>query len=160
MPASHGDAPPGDAPTVSPASTMMSDNGLVTVRSALALQETTARLVANLARRAIPLVARVDHAAAARSTGLAMLPAEVFIFGNPLVGTQLMQASPTMAIDLPLKILITEDLLPNCWLTYGDPLWIGRRHAVPAQQWPVLQAIRDLLASIVREVAGPDASAK
>lgn len=110
--------------------------------------------MAALAKRTVPIVARVDHAAAARAAGLEMLPAELFIFGNALVGTPLMQASPSLAIDLPLKVLVSEDSSRICWLTYTDPFWIGRRHGVPLAQWPILLAMREMLAAIADEAAG------
>jgi uncharacterized protein (DUF302 family) len=126
----------------------------VCVRSELVRRETTDRLVAILARRSLPIATRVDHGAAARSTGLEMLPAELFIFGNPLAGTPLMKATPSMAIVLPLKILVTEDSAQVCWLTYNDPIWIGRRHGVALSQYPALLAMHDMLDSITDEAAG------
>lgn len=70
---------------------------------------TADRLEAVIAESPASLVARVDHQAAAAKAGLEMQPATVLIFGNPAMGTPLMQADPRVALDLPLKVLIWQD---------------------------------------------------
>lgn len=74
------------------------------------------------------VMARIDHAAAAEKAGLALRPTEVLVFGNPKVGTPLMQAVPTLAIDLPLKALVWQDDAGKTWLAWNDPAWIKDRH--------------------------------
>ncbi|WP_330449441.1 DUF302 domain-containing protein [Paracoccus marcusii] len=69
---------------------------------------TADRLEAIIADGPATLVARVDHQAAAADAGLTMDPATVLIFGNPKVGTPLMQADPRAALDLPLRVLIWQ----------------------------------------------------
>jgi uncharacterized protein (DUF302 family) len=137
---------------------MRPHEGLICVRSATGQHETTERLVADLAMRGLPIVARIDHADAAYRVGLDMLPAELFIFGNPHAGTPLMRAAPSIAIDLPLKILVTEGASGICWLTYNDPVWIGRRHDVDMTEIRMLRVMRELLAVIVAAAAGRNGS--
>jgi uncharacterized protein (DUF302 family) len=88
------------------------------------------RLEAELAGNGMTVFARIDHAAGAEAVGLALQPAEVLIFGNPRGGTPLMQASRTIALDLPLRVLVWQDAGRDTWLTYNDPRWLARRHAV------------------------------
>ena len=61
-----------------------------------------------------------------------MRPTKVLIFGNPKAGTPLMIASPGIAIDLPLRILVAEDAEGKVWISYNDPYWLQARHGLPA----------------------------
>jgi uncharacterized protein (DUF302 family) len=76
----------------------------------------------------IPLV--IDHRANAASVGKELRPNKLIIFGNPNVGTGLMQNRPTVGIDLPLKFLVWEDADGTVRITYNDPGFIGRRHKI------------------------------
>lgn len=70
----------------------------------------------------------IDHAAGARGAGLELRPTRVVIFGNPNIGTRLMQCSQTAAIDLPQKALIWEDADGDTWLGYNAAEYVGERH--------------------------------
>src|SRR5690606_31082185 len=82
---------------------------LVTIESQHSVKDTVDRLAAALDQRGIKPVARVDHAAGAKTVGMELPPTEILIFGNPKLGTPLMQANPEIAIDLPLKVLAWQD---------------------------------------------------
>ena len=69
---------------------------------------TLGRLTAAIDRAGLILFARIDHAAGAREVGLAMPPTTVLIYGHPKGGTPLMLAAPTVALDLPLRVLVRE----------------------------------------------------
>jgi uncharacterized protein (DUF302 family) len=60
-----------------------------------------------------------------------MPPTKLLIFGNPKAGTPLMIASPGIAIDLPLKILVSEDAVGKVWISYNSPAWMQARHGLP-----------------------------
>ena len=60
-----------------------------------------------------------------------MPPAELLIFGNPVSGTPLMVASPTLGIDLPLKALVWQDVDGRVWLSYNSPGYLQERHGFP-----------------------------
>jgi uncharacterized protein (DUF302 family) len=62
-----------------------------------------------------------------------MCPTKLLIFGNPKAGTPLMQASPSIAIDLPLKILIWEDAAGKVWVSYNSPTYLCERHHLPEE---------------------------
>jgi uncharacterized protein (DUF302 family) len=94
-------------------------------------------------------MARIDHAAAAAEVGMELAPTEVVIFGNPRAGTPLMQAAPTMVIDLPLKALVWQDGAGKTWLAYNDPAWLAARHGVPGS--PAVAAMTAVVQLVAEE---------
>ena len=92
-------------------------NGLISEPSNHSVDETTRRLEAALKAKGIALFALIDHGGEAEKVGMPMRPTKLLIFGNPRAGTPLMIAAPTAAIDLPLKILIWEDIDGKVWLS-------------------------------------------
>jgi uncharacterized protein (DUF302 family) len=104
--------------------------GLVNQRSPFSVDETRARIERLLESKKITVFARIDHAAEARKAGLDMPPTQVLIFGNPRQGTPLMQVSPLIAIDLPLKALIWEDKDGQVWVAHNAPEYLQERYAV------------------------------
>lgn len=85
------------------------DPGLETRESRHGAPETVQRLAAAVRGAGWKVFAEIDHAAAAREVGLALRPRSVLLFGNPAAGTGAMQARPTLAIDLPMRVLVWED---------------------------------------------------
>jgi uncharacterized protein (DUF302 family) len=79
------------------------------------------------------LFALIDHSGEAESAGMHMPPTKLLIFGNPKAGTSLMIASPTIAIDLPLKVLIWEDANGKVWISYNSPAYLQARHGLPRE---------------------------
>lgn len=102
--------------------------GLVVKSSPYSVEETEARFKQILEARGLNLFATVDHAQNASGAGLELRPTRVIIFGNPKVGTPLMQCQQTIAIDLPQKVLIWEDEQGQVQLAYNDPQYLGGRH--------------------------------
>jgi len=74
------------------------------------------------------IFARIDHAAGAKKVDMTLEPTELVIFGNPKIGTALMNCGPSIAIDLPLKALIWQDADSQTWLGYNDPAYLTERH--------------------------------
>ena len=109
------------------------DNGLVHLRSPYSVAETLRRLESVLKARNLSVFARVDHSGEAAKVGLSMRPTQLIIFGSPTAGTPLMIASPTLAIDLPLKALAWEDAEGTVWLSYNRPDYLQRRHDIPEE---------------------------
>jgi uncharacterized protein (DUF302 family) len=104
--------------------------GLVSVPSLHNAAETVERLEAALKQRGIHLFARIPHAVGAQQAGLSLRPNTVLLFGNPQVGTPLMQSRQTIGIDLPLKALVWEDEAGQAWFSYNDPFYLAERHQV------------------------------
>jgi uncharacterized protein (DUF302 family) len=86
-----------------------------------------------LQAKGVVLFALVDHSGEAEKVGLKMRPTKLLIFGSPRAGTPLMLAAPSIAIDLPLKILVWEDGEGKVWVSYNSPAYLQARHGVPQE---------------------------
>ena len=104
--------------------------GLVSVKSSHDVVTTANRLESALKEKGVTVFARIDHAQGAQRIGQALKPTLLIIFGNPAMGTPLIQRSRTMGIDLPLKALIWEDAAGQVWFTYNAPDYLARRHGI------------------------------
>src|SRR5258708_6911052 len=107
------------------------ERGIIRISSKLSVDETVARLQGILQAKSVKLFTVVDHSGEAASAGLKMPNPKLLIFGNPKAGTPLMLASPSLALDLPLKILIAEDAAGKVWISYNTPAYLQARHHLP-----------------------------
>lgn len=112
---------------------MAMHKGLIDTPSHHSVDQTVERLEQLLQSRSITLFAVIDHSGEAAKAGMAMRPTKLLIFGSPRAGTPLMIAAPTIAIDLPLKVLVWEDAQGKVWLSYNDPDYLRERHDVPQE---------------------------
>lgn len=129
-----------DAPADSFA-TAPDDPGLVHAESAHDVPTTVQRLTDALTQKGITVFNTIDHAEGAAGVGMDLRPTTLVIFGNPQVGTPLMQCSPTMGIDLPMKMLVWRDADGTVRLTYVDPATLAERHELgPECEEPVRTA--------------------
>jgi uncharacterized protein (DUF302 family) len=121
-------------------------NGIVTIPSHQSVDQTVKKLEALLEAKGVKLFALVDHSGEAERAGMHMRPTKLLIFGNPKAGTPLMIASPSIAIDLPLKALVWEDADDKVWISYNAASYLQARHGLP----------QDLIANIavVETLAG------
>jgi len=117
---------------------MASDNGIIRIPSKHSVDEVVEKLRGILQAKGVALFALIDHSGEAAKAGLPMPPTKLLIFGNPKAGTPLMLASPSSAIDLPLKILVAEDANGGIFVSYNSPAYLLDRHGIP----------QDLLANI------------
>jgi uncharacterized protein (DUF302 family) len=108
------------------------DNGMIHISSPYSFAETLKRVESLLQEKGLTIFGRIDHSGEAEKVGQKMHPTQVLIFGSPKGGTPLMVASPTLAIDLPLKALIWEDAGGKVWVSYNTPEYLQQRHNVPA----------------------------
>ena len=108
------------------------DRGMIDVPSPYSVPDTLARLESILKERGLTIFARVDHSGEAEKAGLKIRPTQLLIFGSPKAGTPLMVATPSVAIDLPLKVLAWEDERGKVWLSYNAPEFLQQRHGFPA----------------------------
>ena len=106
-------------------------SGIVTIPTQHSVDETVRRLEQVLADKGIQLFALVDHSGEAQKAGLTMPPTKLLIFGNPKAGTPLMLQAPSVALDLPLKILVAEDPQGKVWVSYNSPRYLQERHELP-----------------------------
>jgi uncharacterized protein (DUF302 family) len=126
------------------------DNGMVHLSSPRSVPDTLARLETIVQTKGLTILARIDHSGDAAKVGLKMQPTKLLIFGNAKTGTPLMVASPTVAIDLPLKALVWQDGTDNVWLSYNDPKYLMDRHAVPENLLQNIAGIETICAEAVR----------
>jgi uncharacterized protein (DUF302 family) len=124
------------------------DNGLIHLASSYSVAETAKRLEASLLAHGLSLFCRIDHSGEAEKVGLHMPPTQLLIFGSPKGGTPLMLASPTLAIDLPLKALIWQDAGGKVWLSYNSPEYLQQRHNIPQEVLKNIAGAATLLQSV------------
>src|SRR6266705_6507472 len=115
---------PGTPPTV---------EGIVTTPSPFSVKETLERLQKAIHSRNLTLFAHIDHSGEARRVGLTMQEAHVLIFGNPKGGTPLMIASPLLALDLPLKVLVWQSADGQVWVSTNSVDYLRDRYALPQE---------------------------
>src|SRR5947207_2484695 len=122
-------------------------DGLVDLPSNHSVDETVEKLMGILQAKGVTLFALVDHSGEAAKVDMKMRPTKLLIFGNPKGGTPVMLAAPSSAIDLPLKILIWEDVQGKVWVTYNGPMYLQERHNIPTELLPNLSVIEALAKS-------------
>lgn len=124
--------------------------GLVTIKSGNGPEETMNWFEAEVRGRGMTVFAHIDHAAGAAAAGLSLRPTEVLIFGNARAGTPLMEATQTIGIDLPLKVLVWRDENGATWLSYNDPAWLAERHGILPE---LAETLRQMSAALVNLAA-------
>jgi uncharacterized protein (DUF302 family) len=108
-------------------------NGIVNRQSNHSVDETTARLQSLLQSKGVTVFALVDHSGEAEKAGMKMRPTKLLIFGSPKAGTPLMIAAPSIAIDLPLKLLVSEDIAGKVWISFNSADYLRARHHFPEE---------------------------
>lgn len=104
-------------------------NGIIRRKMDGDFEEIWKRLIGIIEAEKIPVFAVIDHKANATEVGLDMTDARVLIFGNPKVGTGLMQANPEIALDLPLKFLLWKSP-DGVILSWNSPAWLAERFGI------------------------------
>jgi uncharacterized protein (DUF302 family) len=120
------------------------ENGIVRIQSQHSVADTVTKLESILQAKNVKLFAVIDHSGEAEKTGLAMPNTKLLIFGNPKGGTPLMLAAPSVALDLPLRILIAEDAAGKVWISYNTPAFLQQRHNLPVNLLPNIAVIEAL----------------
>jgi uncharacterized protein (DUF302 family) len=123
-------------------------SGVVTIPTQHSVDEAVRRLEQMLADKGIQLFALVDHSGEAEKVGLQMPPTKLVIFGSPKAGTPLMLATPSIAIDLPLKLLIWEDKSGSVLISYNAPAYLMARHGLPQDLLANIAVIEKLAAAV------------
>jgi uncharacterized protein (DUF302 family) len=120
------------------------DRGIADLPSNHSVDETVERLQNLLRERGLTLFAVVDHSGEAEKVGMRMPPTKLVIFGSPKSGTPLMLAAPSVAIDLPLKVLVSQDNEGKTWISYNTPDYLQQRHGFPAELVPNIAGVSAL----------------
>jgi len=124
--------------------TFNNGNGITNLPSHHSVDETVEKLKGILQAKNVTLFAVVDHSGEAVKVGMKMRPTKLLIFGSPKAGTPLMLAAPSVAIDLPLKILVWEDSQDKVWISYNSPDYLKERHGLPQDLMPNIAVVGTL----------------
>jgi uncharacterized protein (DUF302 family) len=105
-------------------------DGIVRVKSAVAMDEAIARIKKDIAAKGIKFFDEIDQAKLAADAGIKLKPSTLLVFGNPPLGTQFITANPNAGLDWPVRLLLTEDDSGQVWAVYTDFNWIAHRHGI------------------------------
>lgn len=130
---------------VLPLAVLAADDTLTQRVSPYSVGDTLDRLEAVLGEKGVTVFARIDHGAGAKAAGLTLRPMQLLIFGNPKAGTPLMQAAPSIGLDLPLKVLVWEDDAGEVHVIWNSPAYLIERHGLDAGYTKNLAAIEGLI---------------
>jgi uncharacterized protein (DUF302 family) len=126
------------------------DPGIFTLATQQTVDQTVERIEALLRAKGVKLFATIDHSGEAERAGLSLRPTKLLIFGNPKAGTPLMVAAPTVALDLPLKILVWEDSGGEVRISYNSAEYLRIRHGLPEDLMPNIAVLADLAAAAAK----------
>lgn len=121
-------------------------DGVISVQSSFKVKETADRMESILKQKGMKVFDRIKHSEAAGKVGIELRETELIIFGNPKVGSPLMQCQQSVALDLPQKALIWEDGKAKVWISYNDPRFLEIRHDI--------QGCEEIIAKIEKALAG------
>ncbi len=124
--------------------------GVVSRSSPYSVSDTLDRLETVLKTKGIKVFARIDHAAEARAVGLELRPMQLLIFGHPKAGTPLMQAAPTIGLDLPMKALAWQSETGDVRLTLNSADYLIGRHGLDEAWKKNLAAVSGLVDAALR----------
>ncbi len=124
-------------------------DGLIRLKSCHSVKQTTKNLLKVLEKKGMTVFKVINHKKGAKKVGKKLRPTTVIIFGNPKVGTPLMQCSQTAAIDLPQKALIYKDASGQVWYAYNNPHYLVSRHNIKGCEKP-LAKITNALANFAK----------
>jgi uncharacterized protein (DUF302 family) len=143
------------AAVIIPSLAWAGDDRLVAKKSPHPVAVTLDRLSEALKTRGIGVAARVDHAGAAQKAGLALKPTQLLIFGNPKLGTPLMQSNRRIGIELPMRVLAWEDDGGQVWVAYVKPDVLKSDYSVDGRD-DVFKAMTQALDSLTNEAIKPN----
>jgi uncharacterized protein (DUF302 family) len=123
-------------------------SGVVHRRSPLSVAETVERLATAIRAAGATLFLVVDHSGEAQRVGMTLRDTKLLVVGNPVGGTPAMVASPLVALDLPLKVLVWMDDNGAVWMSYLDATWLAARHGLASELAAPLSAVDGLTAQV------------
>lgn len=118
------------ATLAAPVAAQPADSGVVRVKSAYSMEESIARIKADIAAKGITFFNEIDQSALAAKNGIPLRRSTLLEFGNPALGTQFVTGNPDAGLDWPVRLLLTQDDAGTVWAVYTDFGWIARRHAI------------------------------
>ncbi len=132
----------------------MTIDGLITVRSSFGHGETLARFEAAVRANGLRIVAGVDHAIAACEVGVSLDATTVLMVGDGARQAALMNALRLIALELPFKVLVSQDA-GETWLSYIDFRWLAKRYKAAPEEVRLITDIAVMIDGIARKAASP-----
>ena len=126
---------------------------LITIPGNQSYKETVDSILTLIEEKKFTIFAHIDHAEAAQVQGLSLHPTQLIIFGNPKIGTILMQDQQTCGLDLPVKILVWQDASGKVWLSHNTMPGLKKKHGLTEESLAVLQKIESVVSGICTEAA-------
>jgi uncharacterized protein (DUF302 family) len=140
-----------------PAFAQVGPDGLIRVKSAYPMDETVARIKADIAAKGIMFFDAIDQAKLAADAGIALRPSTLLVFGNPPLGAQFLTSNPYSGLDWPVRLLVLQDESGQVWAAWSDFAWIAKRHRI-ADREPQFAMATKVVESITATVAAKPAS--
>lgn len=128
--------------------TVAAVQGIIDRQCNHSVDQTVEKLKGILQAKGVTLFALIDHSGEAEKVGMKMPPTKLLIFGSPKAGTPLMLAFPSIAIDLPLKILVWEDIQGKVWVSYNSPAYLQGRYSLPPELMQTIAGVETLAAKV------------
>ncbi|MDB4766079.1 DUF302 domain-containing protein [bacterium] len=126
---------------------------LVMVTSQKSFDETYEALKQAIESKDLKVIAEIDHAENAESTDMKLLPTKVILFGNPKMGTPLMKAKQSMALDLPQRMAVYEDAQGEVHIVYNNPQVTAKKHQLEGQD-EIIKKTSAALKMLANKAAG------
>lgn len=126
---------------------IVAQNRMRTYESQFSVEETIVHIEHTLKKMEIPVFAKFDHEKNAKEAGLVLRPNQVIVFGSPKVGTKLMEITPCISIELPLKISVWEDNEGNVWTTVPQLKVIAAEYGLEGE--PAIGKMQELLDKLI-----------
>jgi uncharacterized protein (DUF302 family) len=139
---------------VAPAAAQSTDNGVRRVKSAYSMDESIARIKADIAAKGILFFQEIDQSALAKKAGIDLRRSTLLVFGNPPLGTQFITANANAGLDWPVRLLLTQDDKGAVWAVYTDFNWIAQRHKITNRSEQFAMANK-VVGSITSTIADP-----
>lgn len=134
------------------AQSVPSPDGIIKVRSAYSLDETIARIKADIASKGILFFSEIDQAKLAAGAGIKLFPSTLLTFGNPPLGVQFITGKPEAGLDWPVRLLVQQDGDGDVYAVYTDFAWIAKRHGITNrdQQFAMASSVVASITSTIR----------
>ena len=141
----------GSAETTAPES-MVSEAGIIKVKSAYPLDETIARMKQDIATKGITFFLAVDQSKLAADAGIKLRPSTLLVFGNPALGSQFITSNPQSGLDWPVRLLVQQDDNGDVWAYYTDFAWIAHRYGITDReaQFKMASGVVESITSTIR----------
>ncbi|PFG58585.1 uncharacterized protein (DUF302 family) [Vibrio sp. ES.051] len=130
----------------------LAGEGVIKIASMHTVKDTADKFVAIAQEKGLNVFTRINHQENAAKVDMTLRPTEVIVFGNPKVGTPLMLCAQGVALDLPQKVLVYEDVDGKTWLAYNDPMYLKQRHHIKGCD-QVLSKVRGVLGKVTSAAA-------